>query len=359
MAVLALVRSVGSKPGEPPRVFDPERIHLICGDDNSAPNELSGCWFDVVDGRFGELGNQVRPLTQPVMAPDRSLIAYAERRDGVPVVVLRRPDGSEDLALALPSFSGPQDWSPDGENLVVVDRSAVIVIDLVTSRSNGGTVFDRFDLPAGQEMLGVARFGPSGRRIAVVTKEVDRPADTEFYRVLVIDRIDRTIAELDLVEAPLGAGFTGTVADPAIHPDGTRVAWAEGVTGSLRLYDLAGEEANRYPLGGPASLVTGVSWSPTGLLAVGVDARLQLWDFSGEPIGPSWPLPADWTITSAPPAWSPGGTRFVVTAQVPETDALLDLVVVDLEADSLRLLSGTDRPPPPVSVFPGFPVWAG
>lgn len=342
--------------------FGLERVYLICGNDEGAPNELGGCWFEATDGRFGDFGNQVRQLTQPVIAPDRSLIAYAERRDGAPVITLRRPDGSEDLVLTLPSFSGPHDWSPDGTTLVVVDRAAVIAVDLEASRSTGSTVIDRFDLPAGQEMLGLARFGPSGRLISLAAKEVDPSAGLETYRLLVIDRSLRTVTELDQVVAPLGAGFTGTVADPAFHPDGTQVAWAEGVTGSLRLFDLEGGGVRRYDLAGPASLVTGVSWSPTGLLAVGVDARLQLWDLDDEgrtPSEPSSPLPADWTITSAPPAWSAAGTRFVVTAQVPDTEALLDLVLVDLETGTLRLLSSSDRPPPPTTVFPGFPVWAG
>ncbi len=345
------------EPSTPPVLFDPARVHLICGNEEGAPNELRGCWFDTTDGRFGEFGNEVRQLTQPVIAPDRSLIAYAERRDATPIVTLRRPDGSLDLELSLPSFSGPLDWSPDGEALVVVDRAAVVVVDLERSRVERTASYRSFELPDGQELLGLARFAPTGSMLTAATKSVDRAAGRQTYRAVLIDRTSGDVTELDAVVAPLGAGFTGTVADPAFNPDGTSVGWAEGVEGSLRLYDLPDRSIRRYDLAPAASLVTGLSWSPTGLLAVGVDARLQLWDLEVDPPRTTTPLPADWTITSAAPAWSDDGRQFVVTAQVPDTEALLDLVLVELDEGSLRLLSGTDRPPPPISVFPGFPVW--
>lgn len=355
--VIALAVRYLVDPSPPPTVFDPARVHLICGNDEGAPNELRGCWFDATDGRFGEFGNQVRQLTQPVMAPDRSLIAHAERRDASPVVTLRRPDGSLDLELPLPSFSGPLDWSPDGGALVVVDRAAVVVVDLERSRVEGTASYRRYELPDGQELLGAARFAPAGSMLTAATKEVDRAAGRETYRAVLIDRTSGEVTELDAVDAPLGAGFTGTVADPSFDPAGTAVGWAEGVEGSLRLYGLPDLSIRRYDLAPAASLVTGVSWSPTGLLVVGVDARLQLWDIDGDPPRTTTPLPTDWTITSAAPAWSGDGREFVVTAQVPDTAALLDLVLVDLDDGSLRLLSGSDRPPPPISVFPGFPVW--
>jgi hypothetical protein len=150
--------------------------------------------------------------------------------------------------------------------------------------------------------------------------------------------------------------FTGTFADPDFDSTGRRLAWADGISGVLSVLELATGEVQSVRLAEPPELITGVSWSPSGLVAVGVDAAMRLVDPQDE-MAISVPLPPDWPITASPPAWSSDGARFVITVQHPGTDALLDLVEVDLVEESVRLLTNSSTPPPPVSTFPGFPVW--
>jgi hypothetical protein len=104
-------------------------------------------------------------------------------------------------------------------------------------------------------------------------------------------------------------------------------------------------------------LITGLSWSPGGLLAIGIDARLVILALGQGDLDVTHPLPDGWSVTAAPPVWSTDGSRMVVAAQTPDTTALLDLVLVDLVPGSIRLLTSGNVPPPPLTVFPGFPVW--
>lgn len=338
--------------------FGSSRVFLVCGDETGSPSDVRGCSIDVTTGSFEEFGNDVRALTRPVFSPDRSLIAYAERRDSQGTVVLRTPDGRADLTLALPSFSGPLDWSSDGSALLVVDRSAVIVIDLDRSRATGTAVFTRFDLPADHDVLGAARFSPAGTEVVVATRSPDPPMLEEVYKVVMIDRSSGERTTLEMVRAPAeSARFTGTFSDPVFDPTGRTVAWAEGVTGTLYLHDLTTARTEQHRIAEPASLITGVSWSPTGLLAVGIDARLLIVAIGQDEVELTDPLPDGWSVTAAPPGWSADGSRFVVAVQIPDTAALLDLVLVDLTQVSVRLLTDERVPPLPLTVFPGFPVW--
>ena len=90
---------------------------------------------------------------------------------------------------------------------------------------------------------------------------------------------------------------------------------------------------------------------------MGIDARLRLIDVDGGGSDVTSPLPEDWSITSSAPAWNAVGDRFATTVQHPGTEALLDLVLVDLKEGTVELLSSSSLPPPPISIFPGFPAW--
>jgi Tol biopolymer transport system component len=180
----------------------------------------------------------------------------------------------------------------------------------------------------------------------------------EVYKVVMIDRGSGERTTLETVRSPAeSARFSGTFSDPAFDPTGRTVAWAEGVTGTLYVHDLTTATTEQHRIAEPASLITGVSWSPSGLLAVGVDARLLIVAIGQGDAELTDPLPDGWSVTAAPPAWSADGSRFVVAAQTPETAALLDLVLVDLTQGSIRLLTDERVPPLPLTVFPGFPVW--
>ncbi len=335
-----------------PEGFPGDRIYLVCGNDDGAPNELSGCSVGL-DGTFEPFGNSVRTLTQPLANNDGTLLAFAEPNGEV---VLRNSEGEVDLRLSLPGLSGPLDWSVDGRYLLVSDRSALVVVDLDESRRSGEPSLQRTELPEGQDVLGLARFSPDGESMAVGTKEADIEQD-EAYRMLVIDRLTEEITFYgeQLVERD-PTTFTGTVADPAFDPSGDRLAWADGISGDLSVLTISSGEVETLTLAEPPELITGVSWSPTGLIVVGIDARLQLVN-PDDGMTINQPLPADWSITSSAPAWSRDGMRFVTTVQHPQTEALLDLVLVDLEAGSVELLTSSTSPTAPVSTFPGFPVW--
>jgi Tol biopolymer transport system component len=343
--------SDGGDGSTPPERFESDRVYLICGNDEGAPNELKGCSIGL-DGTFADFGNSVRPLTQPVLSPDRTRIAFAEPGG---LIVLRRADGSAAQTLLMNQLSGPLDWSPQGSELLVSDRSALVVVDLDSSEERSGPVLDRFDLPEGQDVLGIARFSPDGTLLAVAVRE--RNADRDIFGVAVINRADGSVdfhGELSVARG--GVQFSGTFADPAFDPKGRFLAWADGISGELSVLELDTDEVRSVKVAEPPELITGVSWSPSGLVAVGVAASLLLVN-PAEEMSLSTPLPAEWSITAASPAWSADGTRFVTTVQHPRTDALLDLVEVDLSEGSVRLLTNSSIPPPPVSTFPGFPVW--
>ena len=330
--------------------FSAERVYMVCGNVEGAPNDLTGCSVGL-DGTFASFGNSVRPLTQPLVAPDSSAIAFAEPGGRI---VVRSPDGNAIADLDAPGLSGPLDWGSDG--LLVSDRSAVVVIDLDQSVVSGELTLERFDLPEGHEVLGVARFSPDGRLIAVGTKQDDLAAD-EVYRILVLNRETGAITSYgeQVVERD-PTTFTGTFADPAFDTTGERLAWADGISGDLTVLDLETGASETLRLANPPHLITGVSWSPTGLIVVGVDARLRLVD-PANAMAVTSPLPRNWSITASTPRWSGDGTQFVTTVQTPDTEALLDLVLVDLAQGSVRLLTNSSTPPAPISTFPGFPVW--
>ncbi len=338
--------------------FPEDQLVLVCGDDEGAPNDLSGCSVGIGDAAFAMFGNDVRALTQPLINRSRTLVAFAERGSEGGTVQLRKPDGSADLTLDLPSYSGPLDWSDDERFLLVADRDALVVVDLLASREQATTIVERLELPPKHEVLGIAQFSPDASLVAVATKETDRAASEETYQVLLIDRMDQSSTVMGRTVVPIGVGrFTGTFADPAFDSTGERLAWAEGVTGTLHVFSLAEEEITEHPISDAATLVTGVSWSPTNLIAVGIDARLRLIDVDGVGSEVTSPLPADWSITASAPAWNAAGDRFATTVQHPGTEALLDLVLVDLNEGTVELLSSSSLPPPPISIFPGFPAW--
>ncbi len=193
--------------------------------------------------------------------------------------------------------------------LLVVDRSAVIVVDLEGSRRTGGAVYTRFDLPANHDVLGTARFSPSGEAVVVATRSPDPMTTEEFYRVVVIDRSSNGRTVFDVVRAPEESGrFTGTMADPAFDPTGRYLAWAEGMTGTLSVHDLNTGVTEQHPIADPASLITGLSWSPGGLLAIGIDARLVILALGQGDLDVTHPLPDGWSVTAAPPVWSADGS---------------------------------------------------
>ncbi len=351
LALSACSSSGGDGPALPVR-FDSDRVYLICGDDEGAPNELTGCSIGL-DGSFADFGNSVRPLTQPVLSPDRTRIAFAEPGG---VIVLRRADGSVALTVPMNQLSGPLDWSSRSAELLVSDRSALVVVDIAASQERSSPVFSRYDLPDGQDVLGIARFSPDATLLAVASRERS-PGRHDTFRVVVIERIDGSIEFHGEQSVALGGTeFRGTFADPAFDPSGRFLAWADGFSGELSVLELATGEIRSIKLADPPELITGVSWSPAGLIAVGVAASLRLVD-PALGMATVAPLPSDWSITASAPAWSADGTRFVTTVQHPGTEALLDLVEVDLSEGSVRLLTDSSTPPPPVSTFPGFPVW--
>lgn len=338
--------------GAGPSQLSPQRVYLVCGNDDGAPNDLTGCSVGL-DGSFASFGNSVRPLTQPLLSPDSASLAFAEPNGRI---VVRAADGTAMLDMELPGLSGPLDWSSDGSSLLVSDRSAVVIIDLKESAESQDPVLRRIELPAGHEVLGIARFSPDGASIAVGTKQDDLAAD-EIYRILVLDPergAVETFGEQVVERDP--TTFTGTFADPAFDSTGERLAWADGISGDLSVLDRTTGAVQTLRLAEPPHLITGVSWSPTGLIAVGVNARLRLVD-PADGMAVRSPLPPDWAITASAPAWSKDGTQFVTTVQTPETEALLDLVLVDLSEGSVRLLTNSSVPPAPISTFPGFPVW--
>lgn len=353
-SVVALVLLVGCSTGDgagsaPPSRFDPDRVYLICGNDDGAPNELRGCSIGL-DGSYLDFGNDVRALTQPVLSPDGTRLAFAEPGERV---VLRTADGAAEQTLRLRGLSGPLDWSEVGPELLVSDRSALVVVDLAASRQEDRPVLTRYELDS--EVLGLAQFSPDSTMLTVATKQTSENEQT--YRVVVIDRVDGSLHFHGDQTVPRNlARFTGTFADPAFDASGRYLAWADGISGQLSVLELASGELRAVELADPPELITGVSWSPAGLIAIGVAASLRLVD-PQDNMAISVPLPADWSITASPPAWSPDGARFVTTVQHPGTDALLDLVEVDLGQQSVRILTNSSTPPPPVSTFPGFPVW--
>jgi Tol biopolymer transport system component len=322
---------------------------LICGNDDGAPNELRGCSIGL-DGSYVDFGNDVRALTQPVLSPDRTRLAFAEPGGRI---VLRAADGAAEQTLILNGLSGPLDWSADGTELLVSDRSALVVVDLVASRQQDRPALTRYELDS--DVLGLAQFSPDATTLIVATKQADQNDQT--YRVVLVKRSDGSLRSFGERTLPRNLSrFIGTFADPSFDTSGRRLAWADGMSGELSVLELASGEVRAVALAQPPELITGVSWSPSGLIAVGVAASLRLVDPENN-MSISAPLPAEWSITASPPAWSADGARLITTVQHPGTEALLDLVEVDLAKRSVRLLTTSSTPPPPVSTFPGFPVW--
>ncbi|MDQ3644967.1 MAG: hypothetical protein M3356_05600, partial [Actinomycetota bacterium] len=170
------------------------------------------------------LGPSGASAQDPVLK-DNGKIAFVSARSGDPEVYTMNPDGTEIVRLTEnEGLDFWPDWSPDGTKIVYTSfRSSPDGppnLDIFTMNADGTDKTRITEHPAGD--LDPAFF-PDGRTIVFV-REVPDPADP-FGPPL--SQEIRTLDTVDGTERMLAQGT-----EPAVSPDGTKIAFERGIEGA-------------------------------------------------------------------------------------------------------------------------------
>ena len=226
----------------------------------------------------------------PTWSPDRKRIAFARQRNVILDIYLMNADGTgkrwaRSTASTFPIYR--PSWAPNGSHL------------LVTVYYQGGTYVAKLDLATGN----VAFVAPAGGFAVKGDFPVYHPTSSIFY----IDDTRRTIKRF----TPGGAQAhiltsTWALADLAISPDGTRLAYASALMDNnweIYVMDLATKMITR--LTNSAGTDARPTWSPDGTKLAFYSARsgkAQIWTMNSS-TGGSLARITNQTYGASAPAW--------------------------------------------------------
>lgn len=243
-------------------------------------------------------GSEQRRLTRtaasewsPRWSPDGTSIAFGRGAlGGTFTSFAMRADGTQQRRLALPRGGAFGDWSPDGEELVYVDRGGLWVAGtdgrdarrLVAHDQREGFIVSSAWSPDGTQIaferaggaygeVGVIWLtnvdGSEARPLTAVDETAREPAWSPDRRRIAYACHSKASGELELCvmnadgsdrHAITRTGTSGSVESPTWSPDGTRIAYAVSGAGNehqifvidadgSRQRALTGDADNRWP----------------------------------------------------------------------------------------------------------------
>ncbi len=219
--------------------------------------------------RFTEAGTRNGALN---WSEDGSRVAWYRQTDGDPDadILIADPADPDSLQVALDGegLMVPVDWSPDGEQLLILRYYSITHADLLTLDLDSGALDEI--LPDLDVAYGGAQFAPDGERVYAVTDH-----DSEFRRVIEI-----TLADDAIRAVTPDHGWDVEAMD--LSPDGERLVYTinEGGNETLLMIDPeTGESLETPEL--PLGLIGGLEFSPDG-------ARLGFTHTSARSPGDAW-----------------------------------------------------------------------
>ena len=196
-------------------------------------------------------------------SPDGRKIAFVSLRDGNDDIYVMNADGTGVTNLTNttatrndPIYNHSPAWSPDGSRIAFSSqRNGVAGIWIMTADGTSQTrlTTQGEDRPA---------WSPDGRKIAVVWQRVDVELARSVSSIIVMNPEGANPAPVEI--------FRTIVACPDYldwSPDGSTIAFADCVNGSIQLINPDGSGLRQLPVGGNTGHA---SWSPDG-------SRLAFW----------------------------------------------------------------------------------
>ncbi len=256
------------------------------------------CWPDIAPADLGEIVfssecggqysvysmqmGQISPLVEEqtfaaVWSPDGTQLAYAAVVNNMWQIFIRSGGTSRQITSGSASYL-PMDWSPDGNQLVIMSDEDGEDFDLYTIALDGTTLTQ---LTVNDETDSDARWSPDGSRIVFRS---DRDGDEEIY---LIYADGSNLIQLTQNDADDGL--------PVWSPDGKQLAFASDRDGETKIYVMD-------TIGGNVQLLNG-------------------------------------GVVGGPSDWSPDGTQLLYLAHDGEDS---DVFVVNADGSNLRQLTAND-----------------
>ncbi len=355
-------------------VWHPERVAcagdgavaaFVVGAARSGAKDQAGVWIGSVDGRPSRLTDEI-PDTNLAFCADGSALAYALTADDRPQLVVRDTAGAVRQRHDLDAVPEVVAWAADGSLLVLLAEPGADTASLTSGKPLAGDVPParsnrnpvgwrrvwRVDADTGDASalsppdLTVWQFAslPDGRLVAVASTD---PGEGGWHRPVLTLLGPDPSARQDLHVG------SWQLSNPAVSPDGARVAFLEGWTsdrgldtGDLRVLDLAtGAITELGPTGVDA---TWLHWAP--------DRRLWFAGWRG--------LGTAWGWIDNPTGDSTGGDSQATPVVHPEVAGCINSrwhpQVVPLADGRALTVRSTESEPPEVSVVEpgGWSAWS-
>ena len=218
--------------------------------------------FSTRDGIYSvdAAGGAPVPLTHtvaydPLVSPDGKRIAFEDRRDGNPEIWVMNADGSGQTRLST-GFYLAQAWAPNGSELAVLPAGstpsgASVQEQIYRLATDGSGAKVQVTHEARGTTFGSTSWTPDGSRLLYTAQLSGN--DRELYSMRPDGRGLRQLTR-DLVDE----------ANPALSPDGRRLAFDRVLRGKTRLYLMRPGGGGVRPLAGTGAGDSQAAWSPDG-----------------------------------------------------------------------------------------------
>ena len=254
-----------------------------------------------------------------VLSPDGTRMAFIRRDAGSATtsIVVANADGSGLREISgLPEEVAGMTWSPDGTKLAVVGAQGLWIVGpdvapaLVTPTTSSPASYDFFDSP---------QWRPNGHELIFLSSDLSLALKAGVFVVQTDGSGLRALVELTL----------GAPAQPALSPDGTKVAYSILGTDQREIHVVDVETGldNRVAFDGAVADVR-PQWSPDGTKLVfertlGEGFQLMVGAVGGGPVTAIGPTRPDKT-NGAVVRFSPDGTKILAFYNADKTTWVLD-----------------------------------
>jgi len=320
LVILGLILAIGTvilvgSPRRPPSPFGPSAhgnvLYAAADGDIYAIDTATNVARPLITGPAADSG--------PLLSPDGTRFAFTRRESGSlsTSIVLANADGSGLREITgLPEEVAGMVLSPDGTKLAVVGSQGLWIVGpdmaptLVTPTTSSYASYNFFESP---------QWRPNGHELIFLSSSLALALDSGVFVVQTDGSGLRAIVQ-PTISAP---------AQPALSPDGTKVAYSIQLNGQREIHvaDVETGVDRRVAFDGAVADVR-PRWSPDGTKLVfertGVDGvQLMIGSVGGGPVTAIGPTRPDKT-GGAEVQFSPDGTRILAFYNADATTWVLD-----------------------------------